>query len=126
MLYRGEAEAHAAELAHHFDEAVTVTGPGKLIQYSLLAGKGALAGYAHQEALTHFQRAWDAKESQLLDAEMASVLFGLGRGQATALLRYQIDQAVTSLNRAFDYYAEVGDVPRAEAVAEYTLPTFAG
>ena len=126
LLYRGDAEAHAAELAHHFGEAITVTGPGKLIQYSLLAGERALAGYAHQEALAHFQRALDAKESQLLDAEMASILFGLGRSQATALPRYQIDQAVASLNRAFDYYAEIGDVPRAVAVAEYPLSTFAG
>ncbi len=50
----------------------------------------------------------------------------MGRSQATALPRYEIDSAVASLNRAFDYYAEVGDVTRAVAVAEYPLPTFAG
>ena len=125
-LYGADAEAHAAELAYHFGEAVTVTGPNKLVEYSMLAGERALAGYAHKEALDHFQRALDAKESQPLDAEMASILFGLGRSQAAALPRYQIDQAVASLNRSFDYYAEVGDVPRAVAVAEYRLPTFAG
>ena len=125
-LYGADAEAHAAELAYHFGEAVTVTGPNKLVEYSMLAGERALAGYAHKEALDHFQRALDAKESQPLDAEMASILFGLGRSQAAALPRYQIDQAVASLNRSFDYYAEVGDVSRAVAVAEYPLPTFAG
>ncbi|MFQ6027699.1 MAG: serine/threonine-protein kinase PknK [Dehalococcoidia bacterium] len=126
LLYAGNVEAHAAELAHHFAEAVTVTGPNRLVQYCLLAGERALAGYAHQDALAHFQRAFDAKENQPMDAEMASILFGLGRSQATALPRYQIGEAVASLNRAFDYYAEVGDVLRAVAVAEYPLPTFAG
>ena len=125
-LYGADAESHAAELAHHFGEAVTVTGPTKLVQYSMLAGERTLAGYAHQEALDHFQRALDTKEDQPLDAETASILFGLGRSQAAALPRYQINQAVASLNRAFDYYEEVGDVPRAVAVAEYPLPTFAG
>jgi len=125
-LYGDDADSHAAELAHHFGEAVTVTGPNKLVQYSLLAGERALASYAHQEAMDHFQRAFDAKESQPLDSEMASILFGLGRSQAAALPRYQIGEAVASLNRAFDYYAEAGDVPRAVAVAEYPLPTFAG
>ncbi len=103
-----------------------MTGTDKMVRYSLLAGERALDSYAHQEALAHFRRALDAKESQALDAEMASILFGLGRSQATALPRYEIDQAVASLNRAFDYYAEAGDVPGAVAVAEYPLPTFAG
>ena len=91
-LYGDNAEAHAAELAHHFGEAVTLTGPNKLVQYSLLAGERALAGYAHQDALAHFQRALDAKESQPMDPEMASILFGLGRSQAVALPRYEIEK----------------------------------
>ncbi|MFB3119689.1 MAG: AAA family ATPase, partial [Stenotrophomonas maltophilia] len=126
QLYGDNVEAHAAELAHHFAEAVTVTGPNKLVQYSLLAGERSLDGYAHEEALAHFQRALDSKENQPMDAETASILFGLGRSQATALPRYEIDSAVASLKRAFDYYAEAGDVTRAVAVAEYPLPTFAG
>ncbi|PKB63658.1 MAG: hypothetical protein BZY80_06220 [SAR202 cluster bacterium Io17-Chloro-G2] len=125
-LYGADAESHAAELAHHFGEAVTVTGSNKLVQYAMLAGERALDGYAHQEALAHFQGALDTKEGQPIDAETASILFGLGRSQAAALPRYQIDRAVASLNRAFDYYAEVGDLPLAVAVAEYPLPTFAG
>jgi len=126
LLYGVDAEAHAAELAHHFTEAQTVLGIEKMVQYFLLAGERALAGYAHSEALAHFQRALDAKEDPPMDAEMASILYGLGRSQAAALPMYEIDKAVASLNRAFDYYADVGDVPQAVSVAEYPLPTFAG
>ena len=40
-VYGTEAEAHAAELAHHFAEAAA--GSAKLVHYSLLAGDRALA-----------------------------------------------------------------------------------
>ena len=55
-LYGEDAETHAAELAHHFAEAQTSTGITKLVRYSLLAGEQALAAYAWDEALTHFER----------------------------------------------------------------------
>ena len=55
-LYGDDAEVHAAELAHHFAEAQTSTGPTKLVLYSLLAGERALASYAYENALTHFER----------------------------------------------------------------------
>jgi predicted ATPase len=45
-LYVAEVEAHAGELAHHYAEALTITGPAKLAHYSLLAGERALAAYA--------------------------------------------------------------------------------
>ena len=50
-LYGADAEAHAAELAHHFAEATTVLGTDKLVHYSLLAGERALASYAYEDAL---------------------------------------------------------------------------
>ena len=37
-MYGDDADAHAAELAHHFAEAQTVLGSEKLVLYSLLAG----------------------------------------------------------------------------------------
>jgi len=37
-MHGEEAEAHAAELAFHFTESATVTGTGKLVHYSILAG----------------------------------------------------------------------------------------
>ena len=124
-LYGAEAESHAAELAHHFAEAEAILGTEKLVDYSLLAGERALAAHAHEEALGHFQRALGAKEEQPVDAGTAALLFGLGRAQAAAV-RWELDEPVANLRRAFDYYAEVGEVARAVAIAEYPTPTHPG
>ncbi|MFQ6030122.1 MAG: serine/threonine-protein kinase PknK, partial [Dehalococcoidia bacterium] len=125
-LYGANVEAHAAELAHHFSEAQTVLGTEKLIHYSLLAGERALGTYAHEEALSHFQRAVAEKEGQPMDAETASLLFGLGRAQLATLGRHQLLEAMGNLDRAFDYYAETEDLERAVAVAEHPTPAAAG
>jgi predicted ATPase len=79
-LYGAEAEAHAAELAYHYGEAETVLGTDKLAHYSLLAGEKALAAYAWEEAVAHFQRGLMAKAEQPMDDQTAGLLFGLGRG----------------------------------------------
>ena len=76
-LYGLEAEAKASELAHHFAQAEAVLGSDKLVRYSLVAGERALAAHGYEAALNHFQRALTAKESQPIDAETASALFGL-------------------------------------------------
>ena len=55
-LYGNGVGAHANELAYHFGEAASVTGVGKLVRYSLLAGELALSGYAWEEAKLHFER----------------------------------------------------------------------
>ncbi len=57
-----------------------------------------------------------------MDAETAALEFALGRAQAATLERHEMGKAVDSLRRAFDYYADVGDVARAIVVAEYPLP----
>jgi DNA-binding CsgD family transcriptional regulator len=118
-LYGTDAEAHASELAHYFSEALTVTGTDKLVHYSLLAGEQALAGYAPEEALSYFQRGLAAKEGQPLDSETAALWFGLGRAQLATFDSHQMPEAVDSLNCAFDYYVQAGDVTRAVAIAEY-------
>ena len=131
MLYGGDAEAHAAE-AHHFAEAQTVLGAEKLVHYSLLAGERALSGFAFEEALAHFERGLMSRDVPLTgsqpapDEGVAALLFGLGQAQAATLPLYQIPQAVASLIRAFDYYAQTGEVERAVSVAEHSLPTMAG
>ncbi len=114
-LFGADVQTHADELAFHFGEAEPMLGPEKFVHYSLLAGEQALAGYALEEALSHFQRGLTIKE-QLFDADTAALLFGQGRAQAALL---QMQEARTSLTRAFDYYAEAGDVDRAVAVAQY-------
>ncbi|MCI0794176.1 MAG: protein kinase, partial [Chloroflexi bacterium] len=54
QLYGDDTESHAAELAHHFAQAEAMTGPEKLVRYSLQAGERALAAYAYEEAQGHF------------------------------------------------------------------------
>jgi DNA-binding CsgD family transcriptional regulator len=141
-LYGASADAHAAELAYHFAQATVAGNTEKLVRYSLLAGERALATYAWEEALAHFQRGLAAKEGQPhvgaglalpsesqgaassaptgrpLDAEAAELLFGLGRAQLAILDPREYQQALANLTRAFDYYAEKGDVGRSVAVAQ--------
>ena len=124
-LYGDDANSHAAELAHHYSEAEAMIGSGKLVKYSLLAGERALALYASEEAVAYFQRALDAKEGQEMDAETATVLFGLGRAQGAGG-NQMVPVAGVSLRRAFDYYNESGDVNRAVAVAVHPLRSVAG
>ena len=127
-LYASNVESHAAELAHHFGEAQTVLGPEQLVHYSVLAGEAALAARAPEQAVAHFQRALIAKGEQVEDLETAALLFGLGRAQIAAsdLARYEVAAAVTNLRRAFEYYAEVGDVSGAVAVASHPMPLWLG
>jgi tetratricopeptide (TPR) repeat protein len=126
-LYGVNAETHAAELAYHFTQAEPVLGGERLVRYSLLAGEQALAAYAWEEALGYFERGLAAKgvsqsgSDPAEDSETADLLFGLGRVQAATLERQQYGEAVPNLSRAFDYYAQVGDVPHAVAIAEYPL-----
>ena len=122
-LYGDDADDHSAELAYHFAEAEAVLGAEKLARYSLLAGERALAAYAWEEALAHFQRALVAKEGQQIDDETAALLFGLGRAQSATLEIHQHEEVVASLSHAFEYYAANGDVSRAVAVATYPLPS---
>ena len=123
-LYGDSAEVHAAELAHHFAEAEAILGTDKLVRYSLMAGERALSAYAYEEALAHFERGLAAEEDRPTDEETAGLLFGLARVQAATLDRHRFQEAIDTLNQAFDSYSELGDVARAVAVAEYALPVF--
>ena len=123
-LYGDSAEVHAAELAHHFAEAEAILGTDKLVRYSLMAGERALSAYAYEEALAHFERGLAAEEDRPTDEETAGLLFGLARVQAATLDRHRFQEAIDTLNQAFDSYSELGDVARAVAVAEYPLPVF--
>ncbi len=114
-LYGEDAGVHAGELARHFAEAQTVLGTEKLVRYSLLAGERALAAFAYERALGHFQRALAAKEGQPVDAETAALLVGLGRSQMALL----DDEAYSTLRRALDYYADSGDLEQVVAIAEF-------
>jgi len=131
-LYSSNIEAHAAELAHHFAEAQTVLGTGKLIRYSSLAGERALATYAYEEALAHIQRALAAKEVPLTgsqpaqDLQEADLLFGLVRAQVATSESHEMHEAVVTIGRAFDYYAGSGEIDQAAAVAEVSFIGYPG
>ncbi|MCH8802301.1 MAG: AAA family ATPase [Chloroflexi bacterium] len=132
QLYAEELEEHAAEMAHHFFQAQTLLGAGKLALYSLMAGEGALGSYAWEEAGPHFARGLEAKQVSLTglepatDLESARLLFGFGRVQSAMLPRSRLHEATTTLRRAFDYFANSGDVANAVAVAEQSLPPMTG
>ena len=126
-LYGDEAEAHAAELAHHFTEAQTVLGIVKLVRYSLLAGEQSLNSYAYEGALLHFERGLVARGITLSgsqpapDEEAAALLFGLARAQSATVAANQLEEAFATLSRAFGYYAEAGKVAKAVAAAEFPI-----
>ena len=117
---------HAGELAYHFSQSQTKSGLEKLVRYSLMAGEFSLKSYAHDEALTLFQQGLAAKEGSEMDAESASLLFGLGRAQLAALGRSQVPEAQKNLERAFNFFTAAGDVEQAVAVAELPIPNIAG
>ena len=98
-LYGAGAEAHAAEVAYHLVEAQIVVSTEKLVWYCRVAGEQALEAYAYEEAVEYFQRALASREGTSVDAEMAGILFGLGRAQATVLEQHQRREALDCLVR---------------------------
>ena len=124
-LYGDEADAHAAELAQHFAEAEAHLGPDKMVRFSLAAGNRALAAYAFEEALVHFDRALEARDGQPMDDELADLLFGKGLAMSVTLERYQVHEAVETLSLSFDHYVKVNNVTQAVAVANTFLPALA-
>ena len=103
-------------------------GTDKLVHYSMIAGERALAAYAFEEALAHFERGLASRGVTLTgsqpapDGEAAALLFGLGRAQLATAERHRLIEAVACLLRAFDSYAEAGEVDRAVAIAQHPLP----
>ncbi len=115
------------ELAHHYSEAATVSGTEKLVHYSLLAGQRVLASHAYEDAVTHFERSLVARDINLFgtdaapDEEAAALLLGLAQAQSATLEGHQLAEAFATLSRAFEYYAEAGNVTQAVAAAEFPI-----
>ena len=55
------------------------------------------------------------------DGEAAALLFGLARAQSTAAEGHQLAEVFATIRRAFEYYAETGNVDLAVAVAEFQI-----
>ena len=128
-VYEANVEAHAAELAYHFVETEPILGMKKLVRYSLVAGEQALASYAYEDALAHFERGLVARDitwsgtEPAGDGEAADLLFGLKQAQSATVESRQLGEgeAFAALSRAFDYYAEAGNVAQAVAAAEFQI-----
>ncbi len=125
-MYEDEFEAHAAELAYHFSQSEAVTGPEKVVEYSIMAGEQALQSYAYEEAEVHFRRAQASWEEQAPDAEPAEILYGLARAVAATGGRLAAPEVLGYLGRAFQHYLNRGDVARAVEVAGYPVEQYLG
>jgi DNA-binding SARP family transcriptional activator len=121
-LYGDDADAHAAELVHHFVEAQGVLDFRGLVHYSRVAGEQALAAHAYDDALAHFSRALDAKSGQAMDDETAWLLFGLARSEFGARERYDLGDAIGHVQAAFAHFLESGDERAAVEIASHPIP----
>ena len=117
-LYGADADARAVELAHYYSQAEAVLGSEKLVHYSLLAGERALATYAREEALAHFERALAAKLGRTDTVHPEPVEGRAADAQTVALPRERLPEAVENLKRAFDFYEHAGEKQKAIAVAQ--------
>jgi len=71
-----------AELAHHFGIAAPVDGPGRAIEYSLLAGRAALSALAFDEAAARFAFALELGIDDLGRAAETQLELGTARFRA--------------------------------------------
>ena len=125
-LHSNNLDEHAGELARHFAEAEAVFGTEKMVRYSLIAGERALEAFAYEQGLVHFQQGLAAKLGRPTDEDTAKFWAGVGRCQVATLPLFQLEEAVVSLKKAFDYYAEAGNADQAVAIAEQPFPASAG
>jgi predicted ATPase len=117
ILLGDRVEDRAAELARNAASAGALIEPSVLAKYSCMAGERLLTAHAFEEALSHFERAWRAREALPFDASAAATLVGLGRAQAATAVRWNRQQGWVTLRRALDYYVKAGEISRAIAVA---------
>ena len=114
-LYGDDADAHAAELAHHFHQAGSLIGLERTINYSMLAGQRALAAFAPATALDHYRQALTAKKGLLDDVESGEILLGLGRAHEMSREPFE---AVENLIAAFNVFEANGEIEKAIETAK--------
>ncbi|PKB63685.1 MAG: hypothetical protein BZY80_06015 [SAR202 cluster bacterium Io17-Chloro-G2] len=127
VLHQHDLDQHAGVLAHHFGEAQPLVGPEKLTRYSLMAGDQALAAYAHEVSEGFFTQGLHAKGLEIHgqkipeDAEGAALLFGLAQSHYASGSEHHLIRAFAALSRAFEYFAQTGDVALAVAAASFPI-----
>jgi predicted ATPase len=62
--YEGNLDPHVTKLAHHYRKAAPLGEADKAIDYSIRAGEAALAVFAPDEAIAHWQAAMELLERQ--------------------------------------------------------------
>jgi tetratricopeptide (TPR) repeat protein len=76
-LYSHELDSYAADLAHHFSEAVAAGFASQAVEYCLRAGRVAVSQSAWDEACSHLHRAIDFVDLLPADApERSPILVG--------------------------------------------------
>lgn len=108
-LSGGALDERAAELAHHFVEAVPGGDPVPAVRWSVRAAHQALACSAYEEAVAHFQRALAlAQACPPADVlpRVGDLLLALGDAQCRAGLT---DQGRTTFQHAADLALADGD-----------------
>ena len=105
-LYGDSVDEHAGELAAHYAEAQLLVGAGKLVHYSLIAGKRASDQFAFSEAKEIYERAIEAKGGQPMDEALAelNVLLRYAKYLATGAV-----VPVEELSPVFDFYEKKRD-----------------
>jgi predicted ATPase/DNA-binding CsgD family transcriptional regulator len=119
----GRATHRAPELAHHAARAGRLIGAERRVKYATIAGQHMLAAYAPEEALPHFERAWQAGQDLPLNADAATILVGLGCAQAATALRWNRQEAWATLRRALELEMDTGNVAEAVAIATHACIT---
>ena len=100
----------------------------KFVRYGLLAGEPALAANAYEEAIAQFERALGAggPRHRWMPSERPGWWSALREPSSPRWRGTSSSRRSRSLRRAFDYYAEAGDVSRAVTVAAYPIPLSLG
>ena len=103
-------------------------GPRAGEAHPLLPGRwrAGLTAHAHEQAIAHFQRGLTAKGDAAMDDETAGSTSASVAPRSPRSRAYELEPAATSLRRAFDYYAQVGDVSRADQGGSPPDSPFAG
>jgi DNA-binding CsgD family transcriptional regulator len=115
--YARDLEAHAGELARHFDRA----GPEEVkhaVHYYRLAGECALRMHGFEDALEQLGRALRLGEGTGSAQDTARLLFGLAQS-LHGVGRYK--EAIETYTRAFDLFEQSGDIDNAVRIMEQPL-----
>jgi DNA-binding CsgD family transcriptional regulator len=115
--YNLDLEAHAGELARHFD-AAGQEAVDKAVIYYKLGGERALRMCGFEDAFEQLSRALKLGEGKSLPTDIARMLFGLAQAQH-GLGRFAA--SVDNHTRAFDLFAQNGELDNAVHILEQPL-----